>query len=195
MLKSALLIIDVQNDFCPGGALAVKDGDAVVPVLNRYAELFAACAQIVYATRDWHPSRTRHFKQDGGQWPPHCVESTDGARFHPELRLPEGTVVFSKGQDFDSDSYSGFDGQDERGRSLLDALRQDGVGHIYAGGLATDYCVRATVLDALERGFEVTLLLDAIKGVDVNPGDSEAAVEEMIEKGARTAIIDEVEIA
>ncbi|MDP2689122.1 MAG: bifunctional nicotinamidase/pyrazinamidase [Deltaproteobacteria bacterium] len=195
MNRSALLIIDAQNDFCPGGALPVKDGAEVVPVLNRYIELFTAAGFPVYATRDWHPSETRHFKKFGGAWPPHCVQGTEGAEFHPGLRLPENAVIISKGEQYDADSYSGFDGHDAEGSPLEDLLRYRGVTHIYAGGLATDYCVRQTVLDALKKGFEVTLLLDAVRGVDVKEGDSERSIEEMIESGARTAIIDEVELA
>lgn len=194
MNKSALLAIDVQNDFCPGGALPVTDGDSVVPVLNRYIALFGAAGFPVYATRDWHPSETRHFKNFGGQWPTHCLQGTPGADFHPELKLPEDVVIISKGERFDSDSYSGFEGSDAVGRALADVLRDAGVTHLYVGGLATDYCVHETVLDAINEGFEVTLLLDAVKGVDVKEGDSEQAIEDMIEAGARTAIIDEIEI-
>ncbi len=195
MNRSALLIIDAQNDFCPGGALPVKDGAEVVPVLNRYIELFTAAGFPVYATRDWHPPETRHFKKFGGAWPPHCVQGTEGAEFHPGLRLPENAVIISKGEQYDADSYSAFDGHDAEGSPLEDLFRYRGVTHIYAGGLATDYCVRQTVLDALKKGFEVTLLLDAVRGVDVKEGDSERSIEEMIESGARTAIIDEVELA
>lgn len=194
MSRSALVIVDVQNDFCPGGALPVRDGDEVVPVLNRYIDLFSASGLPIYATRDWHPTKTVHFAEFGGKWPPHCLRGTDGASFHPALGLPDGAVVVSKGEGPDEDSYSGFEGKDPGGRPLADALRDEGVGHIYVGGLATDYCVRQTVLDGMREGFAVTLLLDAIRGVDVNEGDSEKAIEEMIAAGARTAIIDEVEL-
>lgn len=195
MKKSALVIVDVQNDFCPGGALMIKNGDAVVPALNRYIERFKAEGLLIYATRDWHPDRTIHFKEYGGRWPAHCVKWTAGAQFHPGLMLPEGAVVITKGDGPDEDSYSAFDGKDHGGRRFSEALRGNGINHLYVGGLATDYCVRRTVLDALKEGFGVTLLLDAVRGVDLNPGDSRKAIDEMIEKGADTTTLEELELS
>ncbi len=192
--KGALLVVDVQNDFCPGGALAVPEGDRVVPVLNRYMELFISAGLPVYASRDWHPGRTRHFKDYGGLWPTHCVQGTKGAEFHPELKLPEGTVIITKGDDPDKDSYSAFQAHDPEGRPFKEVLERDGVEHLYVGGLATDYCVRATVLDGLREGFKVTLLIDAVRGVDLKPGDSERAVEEMKRNGADTITIEELKV-
>ncbi|MFQ5465749.1 MAG: nicotinamidase [Thermodesulfobacteriota bacterium] len=190
--KSALVVVDVQRDFCPGGALAVPEGDRVVPALNGYIERFASAGLPVYATRDRHPARTVHFKEYGGTWPAHCVMDTPGAEFHPDLRLPGGAVIITKGTDPARDSYSGFDGADPEGRGLAESLRARGVGTIYVGGLATDYCVRATVLDGLKNGFKVTLLVDAVRGVDVSEGDSERAVREMEEAGARTVTIEDL---
>ena len=181
---SALLVVDVQNDFCPGGSLPVANGDAVVPALNRYIEAFRAADRPILATRDWHPERTTHFNEHGGVWPAHCVQGTPGAAFHPELRLPPEAVVVSKGMGAEEDSYSGFEARDEQGRPLAQLLADRGVRRLYVGGLATDYCVKHSVLDARKAGFEVVVLQDACRGVDVRPGDSERAIEEMREAGA-----------
>lgn len=181
---AALLIVDVQNDFCPGGALAVPDGDRVVEPLSRIAGFFTAAGLPVLASRDWHPPVTRHFSGFGGVWPPHCVQESSGAAFHPALRLPKGALVISKGGDPDSDSYSAFDGRSTDGRSLGEILTALGVGHLYVGGLATDYCVCSSVLDARKAGLEVTLLTDAVAGVEISAGDSEKALQEMERAGA-----------
>jgi nicotinamidase/pyrazinamidase len=191
-VESALLLVDVQNDFCPGGALPVPAGDAVVPVLNEYIERFAYAGLPLIASRDWHPAETQHFRQWGGPWPPHCVAGTPGAAFHPQLRLPQDTVVATKGTDPSDDGYSAFEATDPRGRPLAQALAARGVGRIYVGGLATDYCVRASVLDALKNGFDVVLLLDGIRGIDVEPGDVARALDAMIRAGARTATLETV---
>ena len=190
--KKALIIVDVQNDFCPGGALPVPEGDRVVPVFNRYIELFNAWGLPIYATRDWHPEKTIHFKEFGGPWPPHCLQGTRGAEFHPGLKLPRDTVIISAGDTFEDEGYSAFEGHDEEGKSFIEVLRAAAIEHLFVGGLATDYCVRATVLDALKNGFKVTLLIDAIKGIDVNEGDSRRAIVEMMDKGAGTNTFDEV---
>lgn len=192
--KPALVVIDVQNDFCKGGALEVPDGDAVVPVLNRYMERFASARLPIYASRDWHPETTKHFKKNGGLWPVHCVQGTRGAEFHEGLAFPEGTVVITEGDAPELEGYSCFEGRDPGGEGFGELLRSGGVEHLYIGGLATDYCVRATALDALKQGFKVTLLIDAVRGVDLEPGDSERAVEEMKKNGAAIATIDEIEI-
>lgn len=190
---SALLIEDVQNDFCAGGSLAVPGGDEVVPVLNLYIELFRKEGLPVLASRDWHPEDSHHFREGGGIWPMHCVQGSLGARFHPDLRLPEEVIVISKGMEIAEDGFSSFDGVTVDGTDFLGCLRQMGIGHLYVGGLATDYCVKYTVLDALQRGFEVTLLLDAVRGVDIMPGDSEAAIREMVMAGAVTACLENLE--
>lgn len=188
----ALLIVDVQNDFCPGGSLAVPEGDRVVPVLNEYARRFHDAGLPVIATRDWHPAQTRHFQSGGGVWPPHCVQGTPGADLHPDLRLPDGALLLSKGMDPEQDSYSGFEAETDDGRRLLDLLRGIGVRRLFVGGLATDYCVRATTQDARAAGFDVAVLTDAVRGVDLRPGDSERALEEMRAAGAREASLADV---
>jgi nicotinamidase/pyrazinamidase len=189
---SALLIVDVQNDFCPGGALGVPGGDRVVEPLNRAAERFAEAGLPVFASRDWHPAVTRHFSQYGGTWPPHCVQGTPGADFHPGLRLPAGTMVISKGTAPDLDSYSAFEGVLEDGTTLASCLATLGIGHIYVGGLATDYCVRSSALDAVQAGLRVTVLTDGVAGVDLKPGDSALALEEMIRAGVQLATVDAI---
>jgi nicotinamidase/pyrazinamidase len=183
----ALLIVDVQNDFCPGGALPVAEGDEVVPVLRRLAARFAALGLPVYASRDWHPPDSLHFAVHGGAWPVHCVQGTEGARLRDDLYLPPTAAIVTKGQGRHDEGYSAMVG-DVAGRgSLEDDLRARGVDRLYVGGLATDYCVRHTVLDALRRGFAVTLLTDAIRAVDVSRGDGDRALDEMRRGGATLA--------
>ncbi|HEY8394776.1 MAG TPA: isochorismatase family protein, partial [Thermaerobacter sp.] len=171
-------------------ALAVPRGDEVVPVLNSWVEAFAAAGRPVVYTQDWHPQGHISFRERGGPWPVHCVQGTQGAAFHPAL-VVRGTI-FRKGFDRDREAYSGFDGAPARGErdvdpgtSLADWLKQRGVRRLYVGGLATDYCVRATVLDGLKAGFEVSVLVPAVRAVDVEPGDGERALREMQEKGAK----------
>jgi nicotinamidase/pyrazinamidase len=178
----ALLLVDVQNDFCPGGSLAVRDGDQVVPVLNQYIQHFRERGLPVFASRDWHPSTTKHFKIYGGVWPVHCVQDTHGAAFHDGLDL-KGARVISKGMNPDLDSYSAFQGFDEEGAPLMDVLRRLGVTELYVGGLATDYCVKASALDAKQNGLSVKLLLDGSRGVEIAPSDSARAIEEMVRAG------------
>ena len=185
MTGSGLLVVDVQNDFCPGGALAVPNGNRVVSVLNDYLDAAVGHDVIIYASRDWHPAITNHFKPYGGVWPVHCVQDTEGARFHPGLRLPPTAIIVTKGEDPDKPGYSAFDGHTPAGTPLLTDIRERRIDHLYVGGLATDYCIKHSVLDALAAGLTVTLLEDAIAGVDVRPGDSARAVAEMREKGAR----------
>jgi len=182
--EDVLVIVDVQNDFCPGGALPVASGDEVVPALNGYIQQFRAAQLPIFATRDWHPEKTSHFKTYGGVWPPHCVRGTRGADFHPELALPADAVIISKGMGCDEDSYSGFQGTDGGGVKLADLLRRRGAQRLFVGGLATDYCVKQTVLDGLKEGFKVVLLEDAIRAVDLQPGDGARAIAEMIKAGA-----------
>jgi nicotinamidase/pyrazinamidase len=174
-----LLVVDVQNDFLPGGALAVPRGDEVVSALNRCTAIFTEHSLPVIATRDWHPPDHCSFDGQGGPWPPHCVSDTPGASFAPGLRLPENVEVVDKATSREPDVYSGFDGT-----GLADRLRTLGVRRVFVGGLATDYCVLATVLDALEAGFEVVLLEDAIRAVEVEPGDGLRAIERMLAAGA-----------
>jgi nicotinamidase/pyrazinamidase len=185
--KDALILVDVQNDFCPGGALPVTDGDRVIPVLNRYIDKFTKAGLPIFATRDWHPAKSSHFNTGGGPWPPHCLQGSRGAQFHPDLKLPPAVVIVSAGMGADEDGYSGFLGRDDSGAKLADLLRQRGVERIIVGGLATDYCVKHTVLDGIKEGFEVVVLKNAVRGVNLDPGDSERAFEEMSRAGARIA--------
>ncbi|MCS6949270.1 MAG: bifunctional nicotinamidase/pyrazinamidase [bacterium] len=195
MADTALLIVDVQNDFCPGGALPVPEGDQVVPVLNQAIERFQQAGAPIIASRDWHPERSTHFAAYGGKWPVHCVQRTEGAAFHPDLRLPEDAIVVSKGMGENEDGYSAFEARTDDGTPLESLLREKGIRRLVVGGLATDYCVRASVLGALERGIEVLVLQDAIRGVDVQPGDSERALAEMQQKGAKLVSLEEVDLS
>lgn len=185
---AALIVVDVQNDFCPGGALGVDDGDAVVPVLNRWIEAFRAEGRPIVYTQDWHPADHVSFEEQGGIWPVHCVENTEGAAFHKDL-LVRGHV-FRKAFEQGLEGYSGFDGRlvaDDGSMTdveLVSWLREQGVKKVYVGGLTTDYCVRATVLDALENEFDAVYIEAASRPVNVEPGDEEKAVAEMQARGA-----------
>jgi nicotinamidase/pyrazinamidase len=175
----ALIVVDVQRDFLPGGSLPVPGGDEVVPVLNRAIVAFVAAGLPVFATRDWHPVGHRSFVNRGGPWPPHCVQGSPGAAYADGLRLPPSATIVSKDTEPEQDTYSGFEGGD------LDArLRAAGVRRVFVGGLATDYCVLHTVLDALARGYAVVLLTDAVRPVEAHPGDGRRAEEDMIRRGA-----------
>ena len=177
--KRALIVVDVQNDFCPGGSLAVPHGDEVIAPLNRLIAEFLKRGEAVFKTRDWHPPKTKHFADYGGTWPVHCVQETKGAEFHPALLDDMHIRVVSKGLG-DEDCYSGFDGTD-----LALQLQRLGVEEVWVGGLATDYCVKNTVLDALKQGFQVKALEDAMRPVDLQPGDGQRALEEMRSAGAQ----------
>jgi nicotinamidase/pyrazinamidase len=192
--KDALIIVDVQNDFCPGGALAVSGGDEVVPVLNRTIEGFTEAGLPIFATRDWHPEKTNHFKTYGGIWPVHCVQGTGGAEFHAKLKLGNDAVVVSKGIASDEDSYSGFQATDASGTRLAELLRRKEIERIVVGGLATDYCVKHTVLDGLSEGFKVVLLTDAIRAVNLEPHDGDLAIDEMVRAGV-VKVLDFTEIS
>jgi nicotinate phosphoribosyltransferase len=172
----ALLIVDVQNDFLPGGGLAVPDGNAVVPILNRYLDNFSKQCLPILITRDWHPGNHCSFKKQGGPWPEHCVAQTFGAKFPAALNLPESAQIISKATHPDQDAYSGFQDTD-----LDHRLKSQGVRRLFIGGLATDYCVLNTVKDALKSGYTVFLLQDAVRAVNLNPGDGEKALQEMVD--------------
>lgn len=178
--RDALIVVDVQNDFLPAGALAVTDGDQIIGPLNRAVTLFGNRGLPVFFSRDWHPPDHCSFTDQGGIWPPHCVAGTSGARFAAKLKVPENAAVVSKGTSRDRDAYSALDGTD-----LVDRLRAGDIRRLFVGGLATDYCVKATVLDALAAGFQVMVLADAIRAVDVAPGDGERAAAAMVDAGAR----------
>ena len=175
----ALILVDVQLDFLPGGSLAVSHGDEVVPALNRYIAVFRRLTLPVVATRDWHPPDHCSFQAQGGPWPPHCVAGSEGARFAPLLDLPCEARIVSKATARDRDAYSGFEGTD-----LDEWLQRAGVSRVFVGGLATDYCVLNTVSDALRIGYATFLLADAVRAVDAQAGDGERAIAEMRRLGA-----------
>lgn len=179
MSKRALLIVDVQNDFCPGGALPVPNGDEIVPVVNMLIAIAKDEKIPIFASRDWHPQNHCSFKKQGGPWPPHCVQSTVGAELHPELRLPLGRfTLISKGIEPNKDSYSAF-GDTE----LLEELKKRNIKELWICGLATDYCVKATALDAKKLGFDVVVIENACAAVKMNPGDEIEALNEMLDAG------------
>jgi nicotinamidase/pyrazinamidase len=176
--KRALIVVDVQNDFCPGGALAVPHGDEVIAPLNQLIETFLERGEPVFKSRDWHPAKTKHFAAYGGTWPVHCVQETKGAEFHPNLLDDIHIRIVSKGLG-DEDCYSAFDETD-----LALQLARLGVEELWVGGLATDYCVKNTVLDALKQGFNVKAIKQAMRAVELQPGDGDRAIEEMRNAGA-----------
>ncbi len=172
----ALIVVDVQNDFCPGGALAIADGDAVVPVLNDWIAEAQGRSVPVFASRDRHPVGHVSFKEQGGPWPPHCVQDTEGAGFHPALRLPEDAVIVTKGGRFDQDQNSAFDQT-----GLAWYLKQQGIKRVWIGGLAQDVCVAATALDAQAAGLETHVIVEATR--PVAPEDGQRALAEMADAG------------
>ncbi len=175
----ALLIVDLQRDFLPGGALAVAHGDRVLGVINDYLKRFVERRLPVFATRDWHPPDHCSFVEQGGPWPPHCIAGSAGAAFGDGLDLPPDAVVVSKATTAERDAYSGFEGTD-----LQTRLRQAHISRLFVGGLATDYCVLQTVIDATSLGFAVVLLRDAIAAVDAHLGDGERAIDRIRAAGA-----------
>jgi nicotinamidase/pyrazinamidase len=185
--RHALLVVDVQVDFCPGGALPAQNGERIIPAVNRYLAEARGLGVPVYASRDWHPAVTTHFTAYGGEWPPHCVQNTHGAHFHPDLQLPPDTIVISKGQDPEHPGYSAFDGRTPDGRTLLSDLRGRGIHVVNVAGLTAEYCVKQTVLDALKAGLRTVVLSDAIAGINARPGDADRALADMKEAGADVA--------
>ena len=181
----ALIVVDVQNDFLPGGSLAVTGGDAVISPLNQYIGMFAIDRLPVVATRDWHTADHCSFVEQGGPWPPHCIAGTRGAQFSGELALPERAIIVSKADRKDKDAYSGFEGTD-----LASRLENLEITRLFIGGLATDYCVLNTVLDGLRQGFDVLLLNDAIRAVNLEPDDGRQAVGRMTDEGAVAVDLD-----
>jgi nicotinamidase/pyrazinamidase len=174
----ALLIVDVQNDFCPGGALGVNDGDAIIPAVNEWIEAARVQDVPVIASRDWHPSDHISFQARGGPWPPHCVQDTLGAAFHRDLRLTPDTHIVSKAHSRDLESYSAFGDT-----NLAEMLRSWSVKRVWIAGLAQDYCVLQTSLDAIREGFEVHVIVDATRAVDVHAGDGQRALEQIRSSG------------
>jgi nicotinamidase/pyrazinamidase len=179
-----LLLVDPQNDFCPGGSLAVVDGDLVMPVLSAWAAAAELAGVPVFVSRDWHPPRTTHFEEYGGVWPPHCVIGTRGAEFHPDLTLPPSAVVVSKGMGATEDAYSAFQARDADERPLATLLAERDVKHLYVMGLATDYCVKASALAGLEDGLRITVVAEGIRAVNLQPDDGQKAIDEMHNAGA-----------
>jgi nicotinamidase-related amidase len=171
----------------PGGKLPVKEADKIVPVINKYIKKFQELNRLIIATRDWHPENHISFKERGGPWPRHCIQNTHGAEFHPSLKLPDDVIIIDKATHPDRDAYSGFQ------ETFLDLeLRRHNIKRVFVSGVATEYCVRATVIDALKLGYETILLIDAIKGVELRPGDVDTALKEMLRNGAILAEYDDI---
>jgi nicotinamidase/pyrazinamidase len=186
-LGDALLIIDVQNDFLPGGRLPVAHGDEIVRPLNHYIRRFVAQHRPIIASRDWHPPNHCSFRKRGGRWPVHCVAGSEGAQFPPALALPKTTVIVSKAVGSDHDTYSAFEKT-----GLAAELRNQGIRRLFVGGLATEYCVRAAIEDALKEGFEAILLTDAIRPIEVEPGNGDRAIQRMVQAGAVPILLEEL---
>lgn len=177
--KSVLLLADLQVDFCPGGALGVPGGDEIIQTVNDYVRVFHSRRLPIVATRDWHPPNHCSFQEQGGPWPVHCLQTSRGAQFHPDLIVPSGTTIVSKATDPKKEAYSAFEGT-----TLEERLRDMSAETLYVSGLATDYCVKQTVLDACRLGFRVVVLEDAVRGIDATPGDCQRAMGEMRAAGA-----------
>lgn len=185
--NDALIVVDVQNDFCPGGTAAVEDGDAVARKMSDLALNFSARDARVFATQDWHPTTHKSFAENGGIWPAHCVRGTEGAGFHRELKLPVGSSIVRKGEDAQSDAYSGFDGT-----SLDSHLQRLDVKRIFVGGLSTEYAVQHTIYDALQKGYSAFVITDAISAVNANPDDDQRALDSMLSSGAKPVTTSEL---
>ncbi len=183
----ALIVVDVQNDFLPGGSLPVPHGDAVIPVLNRYIALFTERGFPIYASRDWHPADHCSFEPQGGIWPVHCVADSTGARLATDLELPGAAVLVDKATRKEMDAYSAFEGT-----TLEDDIRRSQSSRLFIGGLATDYCVLNTVRDATTLGFQVFVMRDAIRAVEVREGDGAQAEAEMQRLGAKMITLDDI---
>ena len=182
----ALIITNIQIDFLPGGALPISDANLVVPVINDYLKIFRRAGASIFAVRDWHPQNHTSFTGQGGKWPPHCIQETEGAKFHPDLKLPEGAVIISKATDTQDDSYSSFDRTE-----LAQNLEMQGVYRLFVGGLATEYCILNTVLDSRKLGFSTLLLSDAVRGINAKPNDANGAIEEMVSAGAEQVALED----
>jgi nicotinamidase/pyrazinamidase len=178
--ERALIVVDIQRDFCPGGALPVTNGDKIIPAVNELVRAFEKAALPIFFTRDWHPRNHVSFRANGGPWPPHCIQNTPGAAFHPSLAIPTHAEVIEKGTLQAEDAYSGFQGTD-----LARKLHDLRVNQIYVAGLATDYCVKNTVLDGVAQGFVTFVITDCVKGVNLKRTDSSAALRTMRSRGAR----------
>ncbi len=182
---SALIIVDVQVDFCEGGSLPVKGCSSIIPKINEYIKIFVNAGAIIVASRDWHPENHISFTSRGGPWPPHCVKGSKGAEFHPDLKLPEKVVIISKATEPDQEAYSAFENT-----SLHYVLTVRKVRRVFICGIATDYCVKATALDALKLGYETVILTDAIAGV--NKQTSDEALTQLLREGAILVTKDDI---
>ncbi|PSJ16129.1 isochorismatase family protein [Nitrosomonas supralitoralis] len=176
----ALIVVDMQNDFLTNGRLAVTGGDKIIPLLNCYIAYFYANNRPIFATRDWHPPDHCSFVSQGGPWPPHCIAGSTGAAFHAELVLPADAHIVSKATSREADAYSGFSGT-----GLHELLQSLCITRIFTGGIATEYCIRHTVKDALQLGYSVVLLEDAIQAINRQPHDGALALQDMIDHGVR----------
>jgi nicotinamidase/pyrazinamidase len=186
---TALVVVDVQNDFAdPKGSLSVRGAEDIIPAVNREIGAAKKAGVPIFYTMDWHPAQTPHFNTQGGIWPPHCVHDTWGAQLHPDLEVVEGAEFLQKGVGGE-DGYSAFslrqpESKKRQSTGLNDRLKEKNIKHIAVAGLTTDYCVRETARDALDHGYEITVIADAIRPVDRHPGDGERALEEIAERGA-----------
>lgn len=187
----ALIIVDVQNDFCPGGALPVPNGDSIIPTLNDYIERAARAGMPIFASQDYHPAQTSHFATEGGKWPVHCVQGDPGAELRADMLKPAAMQIVRKGMSGKDDGYSAFEGRLPDGRDLKRALDDAQVTRVYVGGLATDYCVLQTVLSARKLGLDTVWLRDASLPVEVQAGDGEAAEQDMLAAGARACTVEQ----
>lgn len=185
--KTALILVDIQNDFCPEGALAVTDGDAVVAPANQLIDYFTKKQWPIILTRDWHPVDHISFKENGGIWPAHCVAETPGAAFHADLNIPKNAIYINKATETKTEAYSGFSGTE-----LETILKKQGVSRLVIAGLATDYCVKQTVLDAKKLGIETIVVKEAIRAVNVKPEDGVTAIAEMEKAGAKMKTVAEI---
>ena len=180
MNETALIIVDVQNDFCDNGSLPVPNAEQIIPGINKIIEYFHSSFLPVYATRDWLPIDHCSFKSNGGLWPMHCVQQTKGSQIHPELLIDNRVTIIDKGADKDKEAYSGFDGTD-----FSQELRKKNISKVIITGLATDYCINWTTIGALNNGFSATVISDLIRGIDLKPGDCKNAINEMSKSGAK----------
>lgn len=180
----ALVVVDVQNCFLPGGSLGVSGGDQVIDPLNHAIKVFSGKKLPVFFSRDWHPPKHASFRMRGGPWPDHCVQNTEGAEFSPLLRIPADALIFSKGTDPEREEYSAWSARDDDGRTLHHHLARLGVRRLFIGGLTAEYCVLSTVRDARKEGYEIYVFLDAVRAVNAGEGDDERAFSEMASEGA-----------
>ncbi len=185
--SSALIVIDIQKDFMPGGALPVPNGDRVIGPLNMLISYFKNRKLPIIFTRDWHPPDHISFRERGGPWPPHCIKNTEGAQFHPDLNVPEDAIIVSKATERDKEAYSGF-----QGTELNSILRKRGIRRLFVGGVATEYCVKATVVDALKLGYEVIVVEEAIKEIDER--GKRQAENTMLDEGGIFASLSEIKV-